>query len=54
MLGENSAFDQCSLTSTFGLSWFELLPAYVLFAYPGAKPLNIGTIAEVLFLYLKK
>lgn len=45
MLGENSAFKQCS--TTFGVSWFELLPAYVLFAYPGAKPSNIGTMAEV-------
>lgn len=45
LLGENTAFEKCS--TTFGICWYELLPAYVLFSYPGAKISNIGSIAEV-------
>uniref|UniRef100_A0A915CZS6 Nuclear pore complex protein Nup85 n=1 Tax=Ditylenchus dipsaci TaxID=166011 RepID=A0A915CZS6_9BILA len=50
--GQKVAFMKCS--QTLAINWYELLPAYVLFCHPAAKPHQIGKIAEDLFAFSEK
>ncbi|KAI1728608.1 nup85 nucleoporin domain-containing protein [Ditylenchus destructor] len=44
--GQKGAFQRCA--QTLSVSWYELLPAYVLFCHPTAQAQEIGQIAEEL------
>lgn len=52
LLGEPATFEQCSLT--FTMRWYELLPTYLLFAYPLSKIGQVGNLAKKLFMLVEK